>query len=150
MTAVCCACPNPDWSIIRRLGADALRLIAASLDAGMSSQQFGTRDSQYNCRLKQSPRPVTPLATGSTGLGTGPDKARAAPGPPQLNRDVIQQCDLFAHPFFRVKGIYVPPRQLPPNSLHVHLPAPASSSGCAAIPPLVFDFHLLARRLSGV
>ena len=37
-------------------------------------------DGPYNHRLKQSPRPVTPLAAVSTGLGTGPDKARAAPG----------------------------------------------------------------------
>jgi hypothetical protein len=35
---------------------------------------------QSNHRLKQPARPVTPLAIGSAGPGTGPDKARAAPG----------------------------------------------------------------------
>ena len=45
------------------------------------SQAFGQQGAELsNSRLKQPARPVTPLAMASASLGTGPDKARAAPG----------------------------------------------------------------------
>ena len=46
----------------------------------MNSRQISVTVFLYNLRLKQPANPVTPLALGSAGLGTGPEKARAAPG----------------------------------------------------------------------